>query len=287
MASVRAESLLPARPSAASPNLALMAGIDPRRLRRLILERSYAARVGHIGSALSVADILAALYGGVLRISDPAESDRDRFILSKGHAALALYGALHLRGWLSTDELDSFCGDGTRLGVHPDHHLRGVDFSTGSLGHGLSIGAGAALAARLDGSRRRVFVLVSDAECNEGALWEAAQFAAHHRLAQLTAIVDANGQQALGYTRDVLNLEPLADRWRAFQWDVREVDGHDVNRLTETFEEPPAAEGAPRAVIARTVFGKGVSFMESRIKWHYWPMSEDEFAKALSEVDSP
>jgi transketolase len=262
-----------------------MGGMEPRRLRRLILERSFAARVGHIGSALSVAEILVALYGEVLRIADPEDPDRDRFVLSKGHAALALYGALFLRGWLSAAELDSFCQDGTLLGVHPEHHLRGVDFSTGSLGHGLSIGAGAALAARLDGSRRRVFVLVSDAECNEGALWEAAQFAAHHRLSRLTVIVDANGQQALGYTRDVLDLEPLADRWRAFRWEVREVDGHDVGGLARTLQEAPGDGVAPRAVIARTVFGKGVSFMESRIKWHYWPMSDEEFAQALREVD--
>ena len=265
----------------------LMGAIDPRRLRRLILERSYAARVGHIGSALSVADILAALYGGVLRIADPADPERDRFVLSKGHAALALYAALFLRGWVGSEELGTFCGDGTLLGVHPEHQLRGVDFSTGSLGHGVSIGAGAALAARLQRSARRVFVLVSDAECNEGALWEAAQFASHHRLSRLTVIVDANGQQALGYTRDVLNLEPLAERWRAFGWNAVETDGHDVAGLSRLLAATPADGEAPRALVARTVFGKGVSFMESQIKWHYWPMSEEEFARALSEVDAP
>jgi transketolase len=258
--------------------------VDARRLRRIILERSHAAHVGHIGSALSVADILAALYGGVLRVDDPADPQRDRFVLSKGHAALALYAALFLRGWITHQELDSFCGDGTLLGVHPDHHLRGVDFSTGSLGHGLSLGAGAALAARLDGSARRAFVLVSDAECNEGAVWEGAQFAAHHRLSQLVAIVDANGQQALGYTRDVLDLEPMAERWRAFGWDVHEVDGHDMEMLTRTIEGLSTSSGPPHVLIARTVFGKGVSFMESRIKWHYWPMSDAEYAQALAEV---
>ncbi len=258
--------------------------IDPRQLRRIILERSHAAHVGHIGSALSVADILAALYGGVLRVEDPADPERDRFVLSKGHSALALYAALFVRGRLTKEELETFCGDGTLLGVHPDHRLRGVDFSTGSLGHGLSLGAGAALAARLDRSARRAFVLVSDAECNEGALWEAAQFAAHHRLSQLVAIVDANGQQALGFTRDVLDLEPMADRWRAFRWDVHEVDGHDVETLTRTIEGLSTSTGAPHVLIARTIFGKGVSFMESRIKWHYWPMSDAEYAQALAEV---
>ncbi|MEP6993839.1 MAG: transketolase [Acidobacteriota bacterium] len=259
---------------------------DARRIRRIILERSYRAHVGHIGSALSVADILAALYGGQLRISDPSDADRDRFILSKGHAALALYAALHLRGWLTAQELESFCGDGTLLGVHPDHRLQGVDFSTGSLGHGLSMGAGAALAARLDRSDRRVVVLVSDAECNEGAVWEAAQFAAHHRLSQLAVIVDANGQQALGYTRDVLDLEPLSERWGAFGWDVHELDGHDADGITRTFAALNMAAGPPHVLIARTTFGKGVSFMENRIKWHYWPMGPEEYAQALREVDA-
>jgi transketolase len=142
----------------------------------------------------------------------PTAPDRDRFTLSKGHAALAVYGALYLRGWLSQSALDSYCGDGSLLGVHPEQELLGIDFSTGSLGHGLSIGAGAALAARLQGAVRRVFVLVSDAECNEGSLWEAVMFAAHHRLGNLVAIVDANGQQAFGYTRDVVSLSPLAGR---------------------------------------------------------------------------
>ena len=205
-------------------------------------------------------------------------------MLSKGHAALALYAAFHLRGWLTREELDTFCGEGSRLGVHPEHGLPGVDFATGSLGHGLSMGAGAALAARLSGSPRRVFVLVSDAECNEGSLWEAVMFAAHHRLANLVAIVDDNGQQALGHTRQVLDLSPLGARWRAFGWDVHEVDGHDQDAIARTLESLPAGANAPHVVIARTVFGKGVSYMESQIKWHYWPMSDAEYAQALSEV---
>ena len=163
--------------------------------------------------------------------------------------------------------------------------LRGVDFSTGSLGQGLSMGAGAALAARLQDSSRRAFVLVSDAECNEGSLWEAVMFAAHHRLANLVAIVDVNGQQALGYTEQVLNLSPLADRWRAFGWDVHEVDGHDVAELAQTLSGLDTASGPPHVLVARTVFGKGVSFMERQIKWHYWPMSDEEHRQALGEVE--
>jgi transketolase len=240
--------------------------------------------VGHIGSALSVADIVAALYAGALRVSQPEDPDRDRFILSKGHAALAVYAALYLRGWLTEDDLNTFCADGTLLGVHPEHELRGVDFSTGSLGQGLSVGAGAALAARLQWSSRRVFVLVSDAECNEGALWEAVMFAAHHQLSNLVAVIDVNGQQALGYTRDVLDLSPLADRWRAFGWDVREVDGHDPGGMAETVNGLSTNFGPPHVLVARTVFGKGVSFMENQIKWHYSPMSGEEHRLAREEI---
>jgi transketolase len=195
-----------------------------------------------------------------------------------------VYAALYLRGWISQADLDSYCGDGSLLGVHPEQELRGIDFSTGSLGQGLAVGAGSVLAARLQRAFRRVFVLVSDAECNEGSLWETVMFAAHHRLANLVAIVDANGQQAFGYTRDVLSLSPLAARWRAFGWDVREVNGHDPGQLTDALNRdslPPA----PRVIIANTVFGKGVSYMEGRIKWHYWPMSDDEYHVACREVD--
>ena len=257
-----------------------------RQLRRIILEQSKRAHVGHIGSALSIADILAALYGSVLRIPDPDHPDRDRFVLSKGHAGLALYGTLFLKGWLTREQLDTYCADGSLLGVHPEHSLKGVDFSTGSLGHGLSIGAGAALAARLQRSSRRIFVLVSDAECNEGSLWEAMMFAAHHQVSNLIAIVDLNGQQAFGYTREVLNLSPMAARWRAFGWDVHEVDGHDVGAITRTISSLSTTSGPPHALMAHTVFGKGVSYMQGQIKWHYWPMSDEEYLRAIAEIES-
>ena len=260
--------------------------VAARDIRRIVLKQSRRADVGHIGSALSVADILSALYGGIVRVPDVDDPERDRVVLSKGHAALALYAALHLRGILPASDLDTYCGDGTLLGVHPERALPGVDFSTGSLGQGLSIGAGAALAARLRGSRRRVFVLVSDAECNEGALWEAVMFAAHHRLSNLVAIIDDNGQQACGYTRDVLSLTPLADRWRSFGWDARPVDGHDVAGLTETVAGLDTVAGPPHVLVAETVFGRGVSFMERLVKWHYLPMSEDEYRRALAEIEA-
>jgi transketolase len=259
--------------------------LQPVALRRIILQQSKRANVGHIGSALSVADILAALYSGILRIEAPDDPDRDRFILSKGHAALALYAALHLRGLLDAQTLDTYCADGSLLGVHPERALRGVDFTTGSLGHGLSIGAGAALGARLSGSSRRAFVLVSDAELGEGSLWEAVMFAAHHRLSNLVAIVDWNGQQALGYTEDVLSLRGLPDRFRSFGWDVHEVDGHDPDAIERTVSGLPV-DGPPHVLIARTTFGKGVSFMEGKIHWHYWPMSDEEYAQALAEVSA-
>jgi transketolase len=255
-----------------------------RQIRQIILDQAKRANVGHIGSALSIVEILTALYGDVLHVPQPQDPERDRFILSKGHAVLALYAALSLRGWLNAADLATYCGDGSLLGVHPEHQLCGVDFSTGSLGHGLSLGAGAALAARLQGSPRRAFVLVSDAECNEGSLWEAVMFAAHHRLANLVAIVDLNGQQALGYTDDVMSLSPMAERWRAFGWDVHEVDGHDVSALSRTIAGLDTTAGPPHILIAHTVFGKGVSYMERLIKWHYLPMSETEHAQALAEL---
>jgi transketolase len=254
-------------------------------IRRSILKASMSAHVGHIGSALSVADILAVLFGRTLSLPAHDDPERDRFTMSKGHAALALYAALVATGRLPEEALSSYCTDETLMGVHPDRELAWIDFSTGSLGQGLSLATGAALAARLDGSPRRSFALLSDAECNEGAVWEAAMFAAHHRLSSLVAIVDANGQQALGYTADVLDLEPLADRWRAFGWNSVEIDGHDHEALNRTLDAGPLSE-RPTAVIARTTFGKGVSFMEGLIKWHYLPMSESEFELALAEIDS-
>lgn len=260
--------------------------LSGKNIRRIILEQSKRANVGHIGSALSIADIIAVLYTDILRARTPEDAERDRFVLSKGHAVLAVYAALYLKGWLSGQQLNSFCGDGTALGVHPEHGLRGVDFATGSLGQGLSMAAGAALAARLQRSPRRAFALLSDAECNEGSVWEAVMFAAHHKLSNLIAIVDLNGQQALGYTEQVLSLSPMATRWRAFGWDVHEVDGHNVVELKQTIERLDTITGQPHVLIARTTFGKGVSYMESKIKWHYWPMSDEEYRQASEEIEA-
>ncbi len=233
-----------------------------------------------------MADIIAALYGGVLRAAGPRDAERDRFVLGKGHAMLAVHAALLLKGWLTQEDLNTYCSDGTLLGVHPECGLPGVDFASGSLGQALSVAAGAALGARLQKSSRRAFAVLSDAECNEGSTWEAVMFAAHHKLANLVAIVDLNGQQALGYTEQVLSLHPLAERWRVFGWDAREVDGHDVPGMQRTIGALETASGPPHVLIARTVFGGGVSFMRGRIEWHYLPLSDAQYAQALQEVEA-
>ncbi len=254
-------------------------------VRRIVLDQAKRAHVGHIGSALSIVEIVSVLYGRIIDITDPDAKDRDRFVLSKGHAALALYAALHLKGFIDSSALDTYCGEGTLLGVHPEHELNGIDFSTGSLGHGLSFAAGAALAARLDGSTRRVYALLSDAECNEGSVWEAGMFAAHHRLDQLTAIIDNNGQQALGKTANILDQTTVNERWHAAGWHVIEADGHDVGALESAFGQARARTDAPSVIIAHTTAGKGVSFMEGLVEWHYMPMSDDHYQKALRELE--
>jgi transketolase len=256
------------------------------RIRRIVIEQSKRAHVGHIGSSLSVADILGTLYAGVLQGSGPADPERERMVLSKGHASLALYAALHETGVIDSEELESFCVDGSRLGTHPDHVVPGVDFSTGSLGHGLSLATGSALAARLSGSARRTFVLMSDAECNEGSVWEAVMFAAHHKLGNLVVVVDVNGQQALGYTHEVLDLSPLEQRWSAFGWDVHSVDGHDHAALRGTIDSLAPGDSKPHVLLAQTVFGHGVSYMEREIRWHYLPMDDAQYASALAELST-
>jgi transketolase len=225
------------------------------------------------------------------------DPERDRFILSKGHAGLALYAVLALNGTISEEDLNTFCGEGSIFGVHPERAVPGIDFSTGSLGHGLSFAAGAALAARLQRSQRQVYCLISDAECNEGSVWEAAMFAAHHRLRNLHVIVDLNGQQALGLTRDVLDVSNLAERWTSFGWRVTEVDGHSIPALVYALEGE-VETSAPHIVLAKTVFGRGVSFMEAGqpvtqahlaiqpINWHYLPMSDREYEIALAELEA-
>jgi transketolase len=286
---LQAPSQLSTQPASQTLSPSPFPRVTPKAIRLLILEQAKRAHVGHIGSALSVADIMAVLFSGRLESGNPDGKQpdaRDRFVLSKGHAALALYAVLYLQGKLDQAALDTYCGNGSRLGVHPEKELPGVDFSSGSLGQGLGTGAGAALAMKLKGSFGRVRVLISDAELNEGSTWEAIMFAAHHKLDNLDVIIDLNGQQALGMTHDVIDLTPLAPRWAAFGWHVRHVDGHDAEALHRELASMAETRGKPQVLLAETRSGKGVSFMESRIKWHYFPMTEVEYAAARREVEA-
>lgn len=256
-----------------------------RELRKEILNISYRAKVGHVGSALSIIDILAVLYFHILKIDpkNPAWPERDRFLLSKGHAASALYAVLSRCGFFSKEELDTFCQDGTRLAVHPeDTSLPGIEYASGSLGHGLSFGTGLALGGKKDKNPFRVFALLSDAECDEGSVWEAAMFASHHRLDNLTALIDYNQSQALGKVPEILSLEPFRDKWKSFGWQVEEINGHDLSALRERLSHLPLRKGKPSVFIARTALGKGVSFMEDKLDWHYLTMTEAQYQKALS-----
>jgi transketolase len=250
-------------------------------IRRTVIDQSYRANVGHIGSALSISDLMAAVLAEAALDGD---ADRDRVVLSKGHAALALYAGLHHVGRMAPGAIDTYCGDGSLLGVHPEHGLDGVDFCTGSLGQGLSLAAGAALAAKRQGSGRRVFVIISDAELNEGSTWEATMFAAQHGLDNLTLLVDVNGQQALGYTPDILDLGAVEDKLADFGWDAATVPGHDHEALAAALVRPTS--GRPRALVAETTFGYGVSFMESKIEWHYLPLNEETYATALADLEA-
>ena len=256
------------------------------RLRADALRMIHRAGASHVGTCLSMADILAVLYGRVLRV-DPAQPhwpDRDRFVLSKGHGAAIVYAALAGRGFFPRAWLEDYCRDGSRLGGHiTSHGVPGVEVSTGSLGHGLPIGCGMALAGKRDGCPYRVFVLLSDGELDEGSNWEAALFAPHHGLDNLVAIIDYNKIQSFGSVAEVLELAPLADKWRAFRWEVREIDGHNHAQIEEALGAPRAL-GRPVAIVAHTVKGKGVSFMEGQLLWHYRPPDAEQLESALAEL---
>jgi transketolase len=241
----------------------------------------------HIGSVFSVADIVAVLYDSVLRIDPrmPDWPDRDRLVLSKGHAGAGIYAALAERGFFSTDELSGHYANGSRFSGHVSHKgIPGVELSTGSLGHGLGVACGFAYAARLKGMDHGVFAVLSDGECDEGSNWEAMQFAGHHRLGRLTAIVDYNKIQSLQSTEETLALEPFTDKWRSFRWRVEEVDGHDHDALRGKLLRSASADDRPLCVIAHTVKGKGVSFMENQVLWHYRIPRGDEFDAAMQEL---
>lgn len=260
-----------------------------RRIRLDVLRMVHRSGASHVGSCLSVTDLLAVLYGSVLDV-DPARPDwpaRDRLVMSKGHAAAAVYAVLAERGFFPTEWLDTYCENGSRLAGHVSHHgVPGVEVSSGALGHGLSIACGMALAGQREGRPYRVFALLSDGELDEGSIWEAVLFAPHHRLENLTAIVDFNKLQSFGPVKEVLDLEPLADKFRAFGWSVCQVDGHDYPQLLACLGRLPARAGKPTVVIANTVKGRGVSFMEHQLKWHYRSPSAEEFAAACREIEA-
>lgn len=258
-----------------------------RQIRGLALQMVHRARASHIASALSIADILAVLYGGAMRFSptEPRATERDRFILSKGHACVAVYAALAARGVMPLQDLESYGQDLSALMNHISHKVTGVEFSTGSLGHGLPFGVGKALAAKRRHEDWRTFVLLSDGEMDEGSNWEALMFAAHHKLDNLVAIIDYNKLQSMTTIAQTLALEPLADKLRAFGWAVREADGHDHQALSALLCSTPWESGKPSIVIAHTTKGKGVSFMENRVEWHYRSPNDEQLRLALAELE--
>lgn len=241
----------------------------------------------HVGAALSIVDILAVLYGEVLNVDakQPRLADRDRFILSKGHAGAAVYATLAECGFFPVEKLATHYQNGSDLSGHVSHKgVPGVELSTGSLGHGLPVGTGMAYSARLRGQTHRVFVLLGDGECDEGSNWEAMLFAAHHRLDNMVAIVDFNKIQSLASVSETLALEPFADKWRSFGWTVLEADGHDHGQLQSALTAPAVA-GQPTCLLAHTTKGKGVSFMENSVLWHYRTARGGELSAALAELE--
>jgi transketolase len=258
------------------------------KIRRHAVWMTHRGKSSHVASVLSIADILAVLYGRVLRKrpSEPRWPERDRFILSKGHAGAGVYAALAETGYFPADWLKDHCGSGSKMCGHVSHlGIPGVELSTGSLGHGLSVGAGMAYAGKLGNKNFRVFTLLSDGECDEGSNWEAILFAAHHRLANLIAIVDYNKIQSLGPVAETLGLEPFAAKWQSFGWQVKEVDGHDHDQLITSLNSPSEPGGPPTCVIAHTTKGKGISFMENSVLWHYRSPQGEEFEAALAELE--
>ena len=250
---------------------------------------THRAKASHVGSSLSTVELLAVLYGRILRV-DPERPDwpeRDRFILSKGHGCAAYYAILAETGFFPLEWLETFYQNGSRLAGHATHtQVPGIEISTGSLGHGLSVATGMALAAKRDHRLYRVYCLLSDGECDEGSTWEPILFAPQHRLDNLVAIVDYNKIQSLGTVKEVMDLDPFADKWQAFGWAVREIDGHNLAEIEEVLCQVPYEPGKPSCIIAHTVKGKGISFMENELLWHYRSPQGEEYEAALAELRS-
>lgn len=260
-----------------------------KKIRLHALEMTHLGKSSHIGSILSIADILAVLYGEVMNYdpNEPNYDKRDRFILSKGHAGAGVYAALSESGFFPTELLKEHYSDGSIFSGHVSHKgVPGVEFSTGSLGHGLSVACGMALAAKLDKRTHRVFNLMSDGECDEGSNWEAILFAPHHNLNNLVNIVDFNNLQSIYSTDITLNLQPFREKWEAFGWEVIEIDGHNHDELTDALSYQESFIDKPLCIICTTIKGKGVSFMENNNLWHYRTAQGDEYEKAKKEIES-
>ena len=256
------------------------------KIRSDAIEMTHISNGSHIGSILSIADIVAVLYATIMQIypDDPANDKRDRFILSKGHAGAAVYSALAESGFFSTDKLLTHYANGSCLSGHVSHKgVPGVEFSTGSLGHGVCTAAGMAMAAKYDKKRHRIFTIIGDGECDEGSVWEMALFANHFKLSNLTVIVDHNKIQGLDYCEDTIELNDLAQKWKAFGWNVIEIDGHDHTQLVQALNKQRTEK--PTCVIAHTTKGKGISFMEDKIVWHYRAPQGDDYIHAVKELE--
>lgn len=256
--------------------------------RKKILKYIVGAKAGHTGGSLSCLDILNVLYNEVLNVTPESftSPDRDRYIQSKGHCVEALYVVLADKGFFPESDLETLCQYKSHYIGHPTRKVHGVEQNTGALGHGLPISAGVALAAKMDGQDYRVFTLLGDGELPEGSNWEAALSAAHYKLDNLCAIVDLNGLQITAPTKDVCNTEPLDKKFESFGWSVRHVDGHDIQALKDTFDALPFEKDKPSAIIARTVKGKGVSFMKNELKWHHGVPTKEQYAVAIQELDA-
>lgn len=258
------------------------------RIRRHIVNMTHRGNSSHVGSGLSISDILSVLYGHTMQLDPevPRFAERDRFILSKGHAGAAVYAALAERGFFPTERLKDHYQNGSIFSGHVSHKgVPGVELSTGSLGHGLSVGCGMALAAKKQSKTNGVFVVLSDGECDEGSNWEAILFAAHHKLGNLTVAVDYNKIQSLAAVSDTIGLEPFTDKWKAFGWHVADVDGHNHRALKTAFDTARAKPDQPSVVICNTIKGRGVSFMENSVLWHYRSPQGDEYEAAIRELD--
>jgi len=269
-----------------SPNKSLAQA--SKRVRKQVLAMVHASGASHVGTSLSAVDILVSLYFNVLRIdpANPGDPSRDRLLLSKGHGCAALYAVLAERGFAGKEILEGFSVDGGTLWGHSTWKtMPGIEASTGSLGHGLPIGAGMAIAAKADGRASRVFVILGDGECDEGSVWEAAMLAGHRRLDNLVAIVDYNKIQSLGSVKEVLDLEPFSAKWRAFGWAAKEINGHSHEEIISSLSKVPFEQGKPSVLIAHTVKGKGVSFMENELAWHYKSPDAAQLKSACGEID--